>query len=114
MKEFRVTVNGQTYNVLVEELAQAPVFPRVAAEEQDFKATPPQTENVAVTAPMPGVVQKIFVAAGQTVQKGEVLLVLEAMKLENEIVAPQAGTVKAVYVSEGTTVNTGDSLVSLA
>ncbi|NLM51929.1 MAG: biotin/lipoyl-binding protein [Firmicutes bacterium] len=129
MKEFRVTVNGQTYNVLVEELsdgntafktensvlpspATPPALAHIVAQEQLNPRTQ-QGENT-VTAPMPGVVQKIFVAGGQSVHKGEVLLILEAMKMENEILAPQAGTVKTVQVTEGATVNTGDILVIFA
>lgn len=131
MKEFRITVNGQSYSVIVEELSdgntalntqstilppqipKAPAPSHLKAEEDTFINTPLQTEKT-VAAPMPGVVQKIVVTAGQTIQKGEVLLILEAMKMENEIIAPQAGIVKAIYVSEGATVNTGDALLVFA
>ncbi len=66
-----------------------------------------------VTAPMPGTILNIAVAVGDTVKRGQVLLILEAMKMENEIVAPADGTVVSVNVTSGTSVNAGDLLVSL-
>jgi biotin carboxyl carrier protein len=62
---------------------------------------------------MPGVVMSFKVVAGQTVKKGDVVLILEAMKMENEIVSPQDGTVLTLHVPEGASVNTGDSLIDL-
>lgn len=70
--------------------------------------------GVEVTSPMPGSVWELRCNVGDTVAAGQVLLVLEAMKMENDIVAPQAGTVKQVLVSKGTVVETGDVLVVLA
>ena len=136
MKKFRVTVNGQPYDVAVEEIgagtiavpvmktAPQPVSaPRPVAQTPAPQAVPaaPVAPAAApkplagggnsVSAPMPGVVLSVMVNAGQTVKSGDVLLILEAMKMENEVTAPAAGTVKEVVVAKGTSVNTGDLMV---
>ena len=67
-----------------------------------------------VDSPMPGTILKVNVAAGQTVKEGDLLVILEAMKMENEIFAPKGGTVSQVLVERGTSVNTGDVLVVIA
>ena len=106
MKNYTITVNGNVYEVTVEEgtgsaAAAAP------------KAAPKSAGAVKVAAPMPGKILKVNVTAGQAVKKGDVLVVLEAMKMENEIQAPQDGTVASVDTSAGATVESGDVLVSL-
>jgi glutaconyl-CoA decarboxylase len=68
----------------------------------------------SVKAPMPGTVLAVKVSPGQAVKRGEVLLILEAMKMENEITSPADGTVSQVRVQAGTTVNTGDAMVDIA
>ena len=92
MKYFNITVNGVAYNVTVEESAAG---------------------AVQVNSPMPGNILDVKVSAGQAVQAGDVLVILEAMKMENEIVAPQDGTVASINVHKGDTVNSGDTLVSM-
>ena len=105
MKKYRVTVNGTAYEIELEELTGAAPAPAPAA-------APAGGEQV--TSPMPGTILSINVAAGDTVKRGQVLMVLEAMKMENEILAPRDGTVAQVAVSKGSTVDTGALLVVLA
>ena len=103
MRKFAITVNGVAYEVEVEEIGGAPVF----------AAAPAAAGKETVKAPMPGTINAVKVSNGQAVKKGDVLVILEAMKMENEIMAPCDGTVASVNVSQGATVNTGDVLVSL-
>ena len=114
MRKFIVNVNGNSYEVEVEEVgaaANAPVAAPVAAAPAATAAPKATSAPVAggtpVKAPMPGNVLDIKVSNGQAVKKGDVLVILEAMKMENEISAPQDGTV-TVVASKGATVNTGD------
>ena len=119
MRKFIVNVNGNSYEVEVEEVggvsapAVAPAAAPVAAPTAAPKAAPAPAGGTPVKAPMPGNVLDIKVSNGQAVKKGDVLMILEAMKMENEISAPQDGTV-TVVASKGATVNTGDVLVTLS
>ena len=118
MKRYSVTVNGVVYDVAVEEIdgAAAPVAAPVAAPAP--KAAAPKAAPVAggkpVNAPMPGNILAVNVKVGDKVEKGAVLCILEAMKMENEIMAPEAGTVAAINVTKGATVQSGDVLVTLS
>ena len=105
MRQFNITVNGVQYSVAVEEVgaASAPVSAPVAAA--------PVAGGEKINAPMPGNILDVKVATGASVKKGDVLVILEAMKMENEIMAPCDGTVKQVLVNKGATVNSGDPLV---
>lgn len=126
MKSYKIYVNGQAFDVSVEEMggsavaAPAPaaaVAAPVAPAPQPAPAAAPVSVPAGATtvkAPMPGTILGVKVAAGQAVKKGQVLLILEAMKMENEICAGGDGTVAAVRVQSGQSVNTGDPLVDLA
>ncbi len=119
MKRFNVTVNGVSYDVVVEEVggevpaaqAQAPVA--APAAKPAPKAAPSAQGKLSVKAPMPGTILKINASAGQAVKKGDVLCVLEAMKMENDICAPEDGTVASVNVQKGTSVSTDEVLITL-
>lgn len=121
MKNLRITVNGTAYDVQVEELgagaAPAPVAaaPIAAPKAAPAPAAAPAggTGSVQVNAPMPGTVVSVEVTQGQSVKKGDTLVILEAMKMENEIAAPQDGTVASINCTKGESVDSGKLLVSL-
>ena len=147
MRKFNVTVNGMTYEVEVEEVGAAPVYPsapvfnaapvyaapvaapapvapaaapapKAAAPAPKAaapapKAAAPAAGGEAITAPMPGNILDVRVKVGQAVKKGDILIILEAMKMENEIMAHRDGVVASISATKGTSVNTGDTLLSL-
>lgn len=118
MKHLKITVNGVAYDVQVEEAdgsAAAPVAapaPKAAPAAAPAKAAAPSGGD-PVKSPMPGTIVDVPVKAGQAVKAGDVLVILEAMKMENEIKAPKDGTVTSVNVNKGESVNTGTLLVTL-
>lgn len=118
MRKFRVTVNGNTYDVDVEEL-QGGASASVAAPVQTAApaAAAPVSSGgagaVKVEAPMQGKIVAVKVSEGQSVQEGDVVAILEAMKMENEIVASSAGVVASVNVAAGQAVEAGDLIASL-
>ena len=124
MKNYRITVNGNTYDVTVEDgaagaaapaAAPAPVV-KPAAPAPAPAASPKAAASSGIvtdSSPMPGKILGVKTEVGKSVKKGEVLLILEAMKMENEIVAPEDGTVASVNVGVGDSVEAGDTLATL-
>ena len=129
--KYKVTLNGRTYEVEVEAgkamlldeyeavvptaaPVAAPAAPAAAPAAAAPAAAAVTAAGEAVNAPMPSTILKVNVTQGQAVKAGTLLCVLEAMKMENEIMAPKDGTVAQVVVSKGASVNTGDALVVLA
>ena len=120
MKAYKVTVNGNVYEIVLEVIDKAdiktPAAP-VAAPAPAAPAAPVAPASAGattITAPMPGTILKVNVANGQAVKKGDVLMILEAMKMENEIMAPADGTVSSVNVNVGASVEAGATLCTLA
>lgn len=134
MRQFKITVNGKAYDVQVEEngvasaavpaapvatpTAPAPVAaPAPAAAPAPVAEAPAAPaaagEGTAVEAPMPGTILKVLVSNGQAVKSGDAVVVLEAMKMENEISAPCDGTVTSVCVNNGDSVDAGKVLLTI-
>lgn len=134
MKRYQIKVNGVVYEVEIEELGgqagtapaytpatpdnPAPVPQKPAAPAPEKPAAPaakPATAGAGeqITAPMPGTILNVLVSVGQSVKKGDVLCILEAMKMENEIVAHRDGIVASIGTNKGASVNAGDPLVGL-
>lgn len=122
MKRFNITVNGKAYDVAVEEIgggapvaaapvAAAPAPAAAPAAVPAPAAAPANVEGTKVAAPMPGTILDIKVKVGDEVSEGQVLLILEAMKMENDIPATATGKVAAINVNKGDTVNSNDVLV---
>ena len=108
MKKYKVTVNGTVYEITLEEIDAASANTAPAAATPSAPAT--SIGGEVVTAPMPGNILDVKVTNGASVKKGDVLMILEAMKMENEIIAPCDGTVKSVNVTKGGSVETGAEL----
>ena len=131
MKKYNVTVNGVTYEVFVEEAgvvsapAAAPVTapapaapaPAAALAPAPAPASKPVASGAAgsikVTAPMPGTILKLNVKVGDTIKANDLVCILEAMKMENEIFASEGGTVKSIEAAQGSSVNSGDVIITL-
>lgn len=121
MKNYKITVNGNVYDVSVEETGSVSSSPASPAAAKAAVPVPPAAVKAAgsgagavkVNAPMPGKVLSVKVSVGEKVTKGQVLMILEAMKMENEIVAPQDGTMASIDAAEGSSVEAGAVLASL-
>ena len=122
MSKYRITVEGKTYEMDVELIgangavvapvakAAAPVAAAPKAAPAPVAAKPAEVGSGSVVAPMPGTILKVLKATGDAVKAGEVVLILEAMKMENEITAPVDGTIGSLNLTEGSTVAGGDLL----
>ena len=124
MKNYRITVNGTSYDVSVEELsggavsaapvASAPVAaPAPAAAPAAPAPAAGGAGSIKVSSPMPGKILAVKANVGDSVKKGQVILILEAMKMENEVVAPDDGTIASIDVTVGASVESGDTLATL-
>ena len=128
MRKFLIKVNGNSYEVEVEEVggstqrpidyATAPTMPQPPVKKQSQETPNVEKKEIVasegqeiVSAPMPGNIWKVLVSEGQEVKAGDILLILEAMKMENEILAPRDGKIANIATKEGVAVNTGDKLV---
>lgn len=118
MKNYTITVNGNVYEVTVEEgastgAAPAPAAPKAVPKAAPKAAAPVQAGSVQVSAPMPGKILAVKASVGQALKKGDVIMVLEAMKMENDIVAPQDGAVASINVAVGDSVEPGATLATM-
>ena len=123
MKNYRITVNGTAYDVAVEELggsaasasapAAAPVAAAPAAAAPAAPAPSAGAGSITVTAPMPGKILAVKASVGQAVKKGDVVLILEAMKMENNLSTPVSGKVKRIFVNEGDAVPAGSVMMEI-
>ncbi|MGX6978234.1 acetyl-CoA carboxylase biotin carboxyl carrier protein subunit [Vagococcus elongatus] len=131
LRKFKIKIDGKEYLVEMEEIGgvqpqaipaapvpTAPVLPVTPAVEEAAPASPPPSsttsaEDDAMKAPMPGTILRVLVNDGDTVKENQPLMILEAMKMENEIVAEKAGKVIGVHVTQGQIVNAGDALITI-
>ena len=126
MKRFLIKINGKTYDAEVEVIGASAAAPAVApAPAASPKAAAPAPAPAApaaapkaggpanVTSPLPGTVLRLVKNAGDTVAAGEVVMIVESMKMENEVVAPEAGRIASIAVAAGSAINTGDLLFTL-
>lgn len=122
MKRFNVTVNGKSYDVAVEEItdgsapvmtAPAPVVSAPAKPAPVPSATATKGEGESISAPMSGTILDVKANVGDTVSKGQVIMVLEAMKMENDIVSPCDGKITSILVKKGDTVSPSDTLATV-
>ena len=110
MKKYRVNVNGTVYEVEVEEIKAGDTPVQVKETPAPVAAPAPTAGGEQITSPMPGNILDVRVNTGDSVNKGDVLMILEAMKMENEIMCPKDGRISQIAVNKGATVETGTLL----
>lgn len=131
LRKFKISIDGKEYLVEMEEIGGKSVatnsvvsiipetiqstetIPQQQPTVSQQKATPVVDDNEAMTAPMPGTILRILVGPGETVAENQPLMILEAMKMENEVVANRSGVISAIHVTQGQMVNPGDALVTI-
>ena len=132
LRKFKISIDGKEYLVEMEEIGGKSVatnsvvsiipetiqstetIPQQQPTVSQQQATPVVDDNEAMTAPMPGTLLRILVGPGETVAENQPLMILEAMKMENEVVANRSGVIGAIHVTQGQMVNPGDALVTIA
>ncbi len=127
LRKFKIAIDGMEYMVEMEEIGgvpqpvqtvQAPVAVAAVAAPSEQAAAPAAPVSAAsgdaMTAPMPGTILKVLVNIGDEVKENQPLMILEAMKMENEVVANHAGKVAGIHVNQGQVVNAGDALITIA
>lgn len=129
LRKFKIAIDGKEYLVEMEEIggvqqpvqapvAAAPAAPVAAPAEQAAPAAAAAPVSAAsgdaMTAPMPGTILRLLVNIGDEVKENQPLMILEAMKMENEVVANHAGKVAGIHVNQGQVVNAGDALITIA
>lgn len=132
LRKFKISIDGKEYLVEMEEIGSKSVatnsvvsiipetiqstetIPQQQPTVSQQQATPVVDDNEAMTAPMPGTILRILVGPGETVAENQPLMILEAMKMENEVVANRSGVIGAIHVTQGQMVNPGDALVTIA
>ncbi len=110
MKKYRVNVNNNLYEIDIEELLEKPSTVETTKPEKVVM----QTEGENIVSPMPGTILNIHINVGDQIKKGQVLMILEALKMENEIMAPRDGKVTSIHVAKGTSVESGTLLCVIA
>ncbi|MDM8183636.1 acetyl-CoA carboxylase biotin carboxyl carrier protein subunit [Enterococcus cecorum] len=131
LRKFKISIDGKEYLVEMEEIGGKSVatnsvvsiipetiqstetIPQQQPTVSQQQATPVVDDNEAMTAPMPGTILRILVGPGETVAENQPLMILEAMKMENEVVANRSGVIGAIHVTQGQMVNPGDALVTI-
>ncbi|MGL4913649.1 MAG: biotin/lipoyl-containing protein [Romboutsia sp.] len=115
-KKYHITLNGKVYEVEIEEVVEGAVTNQLAKSLPKVPSKPKSnvSNGERITAPMPGTIVNVLVKQGQVVKKGQVVAILEAMKMENEIVATVDGCIESINVDKGQNVSLGDNLLEIA